>query len=80
MPQLSSKGQVTIPANVREKMNLKRGDAVEFEIVGNKYLRLKVNRKPSPQDFYGALKSDKPFPGKDELRRQAGKNLEGKDN
>ncbi|MYA22914.1 MAG: AbrB/MazE/SpoVT family DNA-binding domain-containing protein [Gemmatimonadetes bacterium] len=33
MPRITSKGQVTIPKNIREMLGVKPGDQVEFELL-----------------------------------------------
>ena len=33
--RITSKGQVTIPAQIREQLNLRAGDEVEFVVEGN---------------------------------------------
>ncbi len=44
--RISSKGQVTIPKEIREYLGLRPGDRLEFEVVdGNVIVRL--SRKPS---------------------------------
>ena len=44
--KISSKGQVTIPKEIREYLGLRPGDRLEFEVVdGNVIVRL--SRKPS---------------------------------
>lgn len=35
MPKLTSKGQVTIPIDIRERLGLSEGSVVEFEIRGD---------------------------------------------
>lgn len=39
---LTSKGQTTIPAEVRKKLNLKEGDKMKFEILDNKIILSKI--------------------------------------
>jgi AbrB family looped-hinge helix DNA binding protein len=36
MPRLTSKGQVTIPIDIRERLGLDAGTVVEFEIEGDR--------------------------------------------
>lgn len=51
---MTSKGQVTIPANVRKHLNLKAGDKIDFEIEPNGTARIfPFSRKVS--DVYGLL-------------------------
>ncbi len=45
---LTSKGQVTIPAAVRKRLDLKKGDTVAFELAGqDKKVVLKVPKYPT---------------------------------
>ena len=55
-----NKGQVTIPASIREKMGIKPQDRVDFVIDGDE---LKVKRVKTLRDFKGAVP---PRPGADE--------------
>jgi AbrB family looped-hinge helix DNA binding protein len=50
---LTSKGQTTIPAEIRERLSLKAGDKIRYVISGDKvYLRVKNKRAV---DFAGIL-------------------------
>lgn len=42
MPSVTTKGQVTIPIGIREKMGIKPGDKVEFEKTEEGYVIQKV--------------------------------------
>ena len=58
---ISSKGQVTVPAEVREKLGLDPGVVVEFEIKPGGVLLRKGRRGAHPVDrAYGSLKLDRP--------------------
>ena len=51
---ISSKGQVTIPIDVRRRLGLHRGDLVEFRVEGDGSVTLRpVGRRAS--DVYGFL-------------------------
>lgn len=41
---ISSRGQITIPADVRNTLSLKRGDKINFIIVGNEVKFLPVTK------------------------------------
>jgi len=57
---ISSKGQVTVPQEVRNRLGLSAGDRVEFVIEGERTL-IRPSRTTSPFDKYkGALAT---FPG-----------------
>lgn len=51
---ITSKGQITIPKKVRERLGLKAGDKVELILVGNDEVSLKVVRK-NVDEVYGIL-------------------------
>jgi antitoxin PrlF len=54
---LSSKGQVTVPAEVRERLGLEPGTVVLFEVVRDGVLMRKGSPRQHPVDrVYGALK------------------------
>ena len=53
---LTSKGQATIPKGIRDHLNLKPGDKVEF-VVSEKGEVLLKGRAHSLLDLFGALKS-----------------------
>ena len=53
--RMTSKGQITIPKAVREKLNLKPGDRVRFEVEGTRAARITaINR--SLDEIVGMLK------------------------
>ncbi len=59
--RLSSKGQVTIPAEVRSKLGLRPGTVVQFELRENGALMRKGTSGGHPVDrVYGVLKLRKP--------------------
>ncbi len=47
---VSSKGQIVIPASIREKIGLKPGDIVEFELINGK-LVIKKTENPLREIF-----------------------------
>lgn len=55
---VTTKGQVTIPKNIREKLGLVPGDKVIFEEDKN---AVKVRPAPDFFSFRGALKGRKPY-------------------
>lgn len=59
---ISSKGQVTVPQEVRIRLGLKEGDRVEFVIQGGNTIMRPVRSAENPFDAYdGALEGA--FPG-----------------
>lgn len=55
--RVTSKGQITLPKVIREKLGLKRGEKVRFVIREDAVLIEVPNRK-NLMDWYGAVKSD----------------------
>lgn len=55
---VTSKGQVTIPKAVRQKLGIRKGSKVSFEVVGN-HIELTVCKTPVKikQDGFGLLKT-----------------------
>ncbi|MBA2564840.1 MAG: AbrB/MazE/SpoVT family DNA-binding domain-containing protein [Gemmatimonadetes bacterium] len=58
---LSSKGQITVPAEVREKLGLSTGTVVVFELRSNGVLLRKGNKGEHPVDrVFGTLQLGRP--------------------
>ena len=57
--RITSKGQVTIPAPVREQLGLRTGDEITFE---PKTLRFSAAPRPKLSELYGILAPDGPMP------------------
>lgn len=57
---VTSKGQVTIPQELRQKLGIRQGSKVEFSLVGN-HAELRVVHTPQevPSSGYGLLKSQR---------------------
>lgn len=73
--RVTSKGQVTIPADVRKALAIEQGDDLLFDVAPNQTARLRVIKRQRLSDLFGALKATRPFPGKDEIREEVGKAL-----
>lgn len=67
--KVTSKGQVTIPKDVREALGLREGDALTFLLREDHAVLWPVPRRSLP-DLHGALPTTRPFPGRDEERRE----------
>ena len=70
--RISSKGQLTIPIEIRERYGLGEGDEVEF-IAEEKGPYLVPLKRRGLMDLYGCVKVGKTWPGMSEARRIAGK-------
>ncbi len=67
---LTSKGQVTIPKGVRDRLGLRTGDRLAFEFEGNS-VRLTVEKGKGLEDLKGSLPATREYPGKEAERRAA---------
>jgi AbrB family looped-hinge helix DNA binding protein len=54
--RLTSKGQVTIPLDIRERLGLTPGSEVEFEIVGDSVRVRKATRQTRGQELVARLR------------------------
>lgn len=74
--KVTSKGQVTIPVEVREALHLREGDTVSFEVDDQDQARLRAVRAESPFARYAsALREDRDLDAKrivEELRETRG--------
>lgn len=73
--RVTSKGQVTIPADVREALGIEQGDNLLFEVTPERVAQLRVVKKHRLSDLYGALPATRPFPGKEQIRNEVGQEL-----
>jgi antitoxin PrlF len=65
---LTSKGQITVPKDVRERLGLKSGDRVAFEFEGDS-VRLRVEKGRSLEELKGSLPATKEYTGKEAERK-----------
>jgi antitoxin PrlF len=76
---LTSKGQLTVPKDVRDRLGMKSGDRVVFE-VENDSVRLRIEHRKSLGELMGSLPATRKYPGKeaerDAARRHLGETLE----
>jgi antitoxin PrlF len=62
---LTSKGQITIPQDIRKRLGLKQGDQISFEIQDGKTILAPYRTEDNPfEAFEGALSS---FKNKEEV-------------
>ena len=47
MPRMTSKGQVTIPKEIRQLLDVKPGDQVEFLVTPNRQVVVRLSSSPS---------------------------------
>lgn len=75
MPRVTTKGQVTIPKEIRDALGIEPGDEIAFEDIGSGY---KIRKKePTTEDgedpfekYRGSAESDETMP--DRMRRLRG--------
>ena len=67
---LTSKGQITVPKDVRERLDLKSGDRIVFEFEGDS-VRLRVEKGRTLEEFRGSLPANREYMGKEAERRAA---------
>ncbi len=66
---ITSKGQVTIPKDIREKLGLRQGDRLIFYVEDGKAVAQPV-RRGDFRELAGIVKSDRPWPGMAAVREQ----------
>jgi AbrB family looped-hinge helix DNA binding protein len=67
--KITGKGQVTLPKEVREKLDVSYGDHLVFDTSG-KDIILKSFKQARLTDLYRSLPATRPYPGKEEIRRE----------
>jgi antitoxin PrlF len=77
LARVTTKGQVTIPAEVRKALDIGAGDDVLFEVVEAGEARIRVLKRRRLSDLYGALPATRSYPGKEEVRTDVGQDLGG---
>jgi len=67
--KVTFKGQVTIPKEVRNSLDIKEGDSVIF-VIQKDHAVLKPLKKKSLKDFYGILPATQPYSGMESVREK----------
>ena len=73
--KISSKGQVTIPAEIRRVLDIRRGDSLLFEVAADGAGRFRILPRRRLTQLAGALPATRPFPGKAAVREETGRSL-----
>ena len=73
--RVTSKGQVTIPSEVRKALGIDQGDALLFEVGSDQTALLCVVKRQKLSDFYGSLRAQRPLLGKKAVREAVGRDL-----
>lgn len=58
---ITSKGQVTIPKKIRQQLNLKKGDQIDFQLLPDGEIRISPQKR-SYHDLYGILNRENQKP------------------
>jgi AbrB family looped-hinge helix DNA binding protein len=58
---VTSKGQVTIPKEIRQQLGIRQGSRIEFALLGD-HVEMRVKSSPGgmPESGFGMLKSRRP--------------------
>jgi antitoxin PrlF len=75
LARVTTKGQVTIPAEVRKALDIGEGDNLLFEVVEAGEARIRVLKRRRLSDLYGALPATRTYPDKEEVRTEVGQGL-----
>jgi len=75
LARVTTKGQVTIPAEVRKALDIGEGDDLLFEVVKAGEARIRVLKRRRLSDLYGTLPATRPYPGKEAVRTEIGHGL-----
>jgi antitoxin PrlF len=72
--KVTFKGQITIPKEIRDALNIEEGESVIFAIEGDHAI-MKPFKKKSILDFYGSLPATRAYPGTEAIRKEIRKKL-----
>lgn len=73
--RITTKGQVTIPAQIRRELAIQEGDTLVFEVIQPDEARVRVIKRKKLTELYGILPATRPYPGKSVIRNEVGENL-----
>jgi len=75
MPRVTTKGQVTIPKEIRDELGIKPGDEVAFEESANGYTIQK--KEPTAEDGGDPFEKHRGSAGRDETMQERMRRLRG---
>jgi bifunctional DNA-binding transcriptional regulator/antitoxin component of YhaV-PrlF toxin-antitoxin module len=61
LAKVLSRGQVTLPQNVRQEAQIRPGDTVNVFVVGPGQLKVEVVHRMDPEEFFEAYRIDVPI-------------------
>jgi len=73
--KVTTKGQITIPAETRKALGIEEGDDLLFEVTREGEAHIRVIKRGSLAELYGALPATRPYPGKEAVREELGHTL-----
>lgn len=68
LAKITSKGQVTVPQEIRKALGAKEGDEIMFTVTGQDTANIRILKHKPLMDLYGVLPATKPFTDSDKLR------------
>jgi len=71
---ITSKGQITIPKEVRQALQVREKDQLLFMVEGNQAVIIPLKQRPLTE-LLGALPATRPYPGMDAIREEIHKEL-----
>jgi len=74
LTQITAKGQITVPQEVRKSLGLDRGDLLFFLVQGDRAMLIPLRRR-ALQELMGALPVTRPGPGIERIRRVVRRDL-----
>ena len=75
MARVTTKGQVTIPVEIRDGFGIRAGDTLLFEPSGTESISFRVLHQRQLSDLSGILSTDREFPDKEVIREEVGRAL-----
>lgn len=68
--RITSKGQVTIPVEVRRTLGAEEGDDLVFTVSHEGEATIRVIKRRGLTELYGILPATRPYPGKEKVREE----------
>ena len=72
--KVTSKGQVTIPKPIREELGIGEQDRLLFTVEAGRLIGTPVSSQ-ALSDLYASLPASRPYPGRQQIREDLGKDL-----
>jgi len=73
--RVTTKGQITIPAETRKSLGIEEGDDLLFEVTQEGEARIRVIKRGRLSELFGALPATRSYPGKEAIRAELGQEL-----